>query len=916
MLRFTCVLYISILIFLASCSLEKNKNLIDPNDSSSYATTSTRKWEKFSSYTGIQMDFDMTNASDPNYVTDVLSKMPISADPSRYFLDERGRDTKGNKPVFYRHKKNRYLISAQKYASLSEMKKNEYETWTRYVDIIDRIKSNKNGSGVYDRAWRTQCREIVGLTPYKGHDQSGLLTQDGILKDPILKDPILKAPLLKDEANISQFYVIRFKSYEDEEMHSALISMPFKKTVEIDKNGIKESSRVLKNEVFHKAGLEHSPAIFYAHGGDSGTDIKRIIDVLGMRVFETHPVFIPLFPGENLCPFTSNSETRQCLKKEFYYKVIENYFQEIYAANGSTDLNSFLKTHLSFQDHSARESESLHQLASIEATEAPVFPNGGVKDPLDTDILEILSLNNCLNRFLSIEEKVPELDPNSFLPKRDSSNKLVLIDNPLKDEFEFHVGGAGKKIKAERGVFSILMGSSRGGGVTLGSLAHAGMLIADANDDNPTVPQKKYNTSFIPSYFSSAAIFYAPTSLFIGQFRVLVKLLTYGEPTPLLQSLPMVPELSYLFRDYRNAPEDSLEEQEALENLTADLARSDVVFMAPYVGVALQNWVTRFRAPYELQRGVQSQNAPLAPGAIAIFHALEDRVIPYSSSIIAYKAFEVIRNMVADSKSPLWGQIPGFSNNFFSFQVDEKLYNTERFSGERKEFCNEKESLDGQRCFRMDRVLDVFAHGDHAFDNALFANPIPTYEGKTKKIRNELGKDDSLFFGKVNITDFNYLTIFEQLKNSIKHRIERQVKQEENTKDYIKNSPFIVKGPSPFGWFDYTFQTTVSYYEKIKGSDSQFDQDLLKFVHYIRGVSETGDSKDVSNESYTSIPEQERSNPYIEEHIERKIHTFTSAHLTVNLDSSRVAKPLLLRPVDVLEIWLNTASLSTFVIQN
>lgn len=92
--------------------------------------------------------------------------------------------------------------------------------------------------------------------------------------------------------------------------------------------------------------------------------------------------------------------------------------------------------------------------------------------------------------------------------------------------------------------------------------------------------------------FSSAGIFYSPSSLVVGQFKMLTQYMLSGSinETSNYNALPMIPDLknnSY-FTNYRFKSVG--QDEKELNELIGWLGASDITYLAPYISVGMQNW--------------------------------------------------------------------------------------------------------------------------------------------------------------------------------------------------------------------------------------------------------------------------------------------------------------------------------------
>ncbi len=258
----------------------------------------------------------------------------------------------------------------------------------------------------------------------------------------------------------------------------------------------------------------------------------------------------------------------------------------------------------------------------------------------------------------------------------------------------------------------IAIADSRGGATLLATLGRAGFYASLAKEcdlDNSQsfcpIIEKMSQNNIYASYMKGAAFFYAPSSLLVGQFRLLTQNMMNSEMAKSFDSLPMIPQLKDEFAAYRNAPFGSNEEKTALNNLIGFIGASDITFLAPYVSVAVQNF------NYNVDNNFM-------PGSLLFMHGTQDSIVPYTESIISQTAMDsVFENVYGKDSgtSPLvQNNIPAIGSEFYAFQPDASYYNTK---------CSEYTDATAVNT-TTGQCFDSANHTDHGRDSAFLTSHV------------------------------------------------------------------------------------------------------------------------------------------------------------------------------------------------
>ena len=798
--RFFSLTKMALVCFLAiSCNKRQNKNLQDETD-----TLGKRKWARFADFIGVESDYASLDSSVPDYVTNALSQIPTSADPNRYFLNEYGVKASNNtSESFYVKDDDDKLISKKEYAKLSSNERKKYTPWTRHAQITKLIKHDpETSNGVIDTAWQSQCESIIGMKPYTSNvsfdENKYKIDENGVYIDTT------------NNKEISDIYVLRFrpykdnqKNYDEDDVRTALVSIP--------KLGSSDESLPFK-----KIGFEGFPLVLYSHGGDSGLDFNQIHHTFQSRILKKAVVVAPTFPGEPLCAFSSDSNSRQCIDKD------------------KKDVNSLL-------------------------------PLIGKKDPLRTDSLELLALHNCINKFLARDNytDVRELnnDYNEIQSCNDENDNCLdgqrVINNPFYDKLSLNLAASDKY-----GVSTFLVGASRGGGTAYATLGRIGLLLQEIhNEKSKRIP---FKGDFLPSYISAASIFYAPSSFVIGEFKLLLQIMVHKDVSQNLERLPMVPKLKVMFNKFYDAKEGSREEYEALKSLFADIARSDMVYLIPYISLAVQNWRTRFSStPMNDNNNVSS-----SPGNITLLHSTEDGIIPYTSSLIAYQAFTTINKMIAKGDNPLSNNnIPGFSYSLLTFQPHEEYYTLDHGGVGCPLHDLKKVNKNTGKCFQGLSGVGPYAHGDESF--------------RTSELANILLAEDVDFNPDLKENFDLHSTKFSYTFNDIAERLKKNIRNDKQREGL----------------------------SEVSIDDSSLLNSIKRVLQYFRGKLVNARS------SHKFKVKEDLGAQGSHLHKENKRFSYTPEIKSLH-EGHWVRDTYPIKPIDALDMWFETAALSTVIIQD
>lgn len=280
--------------------------------------------------------------------------------------------------------------------------------------------------------------------------------------------------------------------------------------------------------------------IMYAHGGDAGLSLPNMARVLQNNLGKG-VVAAPSFPGEPICSITTIGGS-----------VENNFIRSCGDAKGNV-----IK---------------------------PAVAAEGEKSPLDNDVNSFLGLHNAIGRLGHGTIDVSAL-------KEDDEFKDLIIKH-LAYNFKPSDPSSMAQIilKGLFGPETIGVSDSRGGATLLAAVGRTGIMLSNVMSN----AQGSINIADLPmlALFNSAGLFYTPSTLLIGGFRIVTQNMLSGNiyDTSTLNQLPMIPDLkknSY-FTNYRLKPVG--QDQKELNELVGWIGASDIVFLAPYISVGMQNW--------------------------------------------------------------------------------------------------------------------------------------------------------------------------------------------------------------------------------------------------------------------------------------------------------------------------------------
>jgi hypothetical protein len=291
---------------------------------------------------------------------------------------------------------------------------------------------------------------------------------------------------------------------------------------------------------------------------------------------------------------------------------------------------------------------------------------------------------------------------------------------------------------------------SRGGGTLMAALGRVGIIesiiAGRCKNDAKACP---FSSDFVKdstTFFTSAAAFYyTPTSLLVGQFRFLTQDMMSGKIPFNLTALPMVPDMVHEFDAYRNATPGSTEEATELANLVGYIGSSDVMYIAPYLSVAVQNWNSNI---------LNGSSKHFMPGSLIFVHGTQDAVVPFTESLIAKTAMDGVFNSIygaSASKNPLVkSYITAVGSQFYSFQPDASFYNLKLGSVG----CNNTLDAAGNypvnfnpskgQCFGGGYAgAELVKFGDHSVDSAFLTSRIEnaTFEDQSVDANTDLSSE-------------------------------------------------------------------------------------------------------------------------------------------------------------------------------
>lgn len=396
-------------------------------------------------------------------------------------------------------------------------------------------------------------------------------------------------------------YVDALKSYQPHiQNEDVALSLPYKQRngVTVDLSGNKTFSSLDANSSFKVYPTEHGAAVLddsraarghvylmtYKAGPQGSSQIYRALISIpeGTSSTNPHPLMVFAHGGDAGLTFKEMALLLQDNLGKFVVAA-PAYPGEPICAGGMTQGTEANHYHRSCTD------------ALGNPTEDSIAPLGA-RSPLKDDVNGLLALVDGITK-LSADDVISDFYSGNENIFKDNSGSLIPFNDPDK----------------VLGLKTVGVADSRGGATLLSAVGKAGFLFPI--------------TGAAPAYFSGIGLIGSPSSLVVGAFRILLQDFFDGAVPNDFNSLPMVPELQHDFDAYRNAPIGSQEEQVELHKLVGWLASSDLTFLAPYAGIALKNWTAL------------GQNH-FAPGTVALFHGTQDKVVPFTESLIAKQAFD------------------------------------------------------------------------------------------------------------------------------------------------------------------------------------------------------------------------------------------------------------------------------------
>ncbi|APJ04006.1 hypothetical protein [Silvanigrella aquatica] len=247
-----------------------------------------------------------------------------------------------------------------------------------------------------------------------------------------------------------------------------------------------------------------------------------------------------------------------------------------------------------------------------------VNAEGVKKSPLDDDVNALLGLHNAITKLArgGMNPKIGGIEVKG-------ENKTSFIAD-LQKSIAFNFDDPDlPQMKPVAGIKTIAAADSRGGATLLAAIGRTGIMLEQQLSSGINLENLMKNP---PVFFSAAALYYAPSSLTVGEFRILFQYMVAGNinETSSYNALPMIPDLKKnpYFTNYKTAPIG--QDQKELSELVGWLAASDIAFLAPYISVGMQNWAVTFaslaRTMNELNLDIQTKLTNLGENPAA--HAL------------------------------------------------------------------------------------------------------------------------------------------------------------------------------------------------------------------------------------------------------------------------------------------------------
>ncbi|KAB8033263.1 hypothetical protein [Fluviispira multicolorata] len=270
------------------------------------------------------------------------------------------------------------------------------------------------------------------------------------------------------------------------------------------------------------------PLMLYAHGGDAGISFRELATLLQDNL-SNYIVAAPAFPGESICSVDKKTG----------------------------DLTTLFKR--SCVDSDGNE---------IEAGVEPF----GKRSPLVDDVVATLGLHSALSKIALGELKL-------------ENNKNL---KEIKTRLEFYSEDI-SLVKKIAGPKTVAAASSRGGATMLAALGRSGVMLQQALEK---LEKDGLKDIYFPPLFSSAAVYYGPSTFLVGKFRILFQDILSGSVFDHsgYNVLPMIPDLNknHYIVNYRKAPLDNSDKK--LKEMIGFLGASDITYLAPYISVSTQNW--------------------------------------------------------------------------------------------------------------------------------------------------------------------------------------------------------------------------------------------------------------------------------------------------------------------------------------
>lgn len=279
------------------------------------------------------------------------------------------------------------------------------------------------------------------------------------------------------------------------------------------------------------------PLMVYAHGGDAGLSFRNMATILQDNLGKAI-VIAPTYPGEPICSVTTLGGTE---KMQFQRKCVDE--------NGNII--------------------------------APALAAEGQKSPIDNDVVALLGLHNV----------VLNLAMNPKFIKQDKTDETKNVSSILKQNLAFYVPPAVNPLAAKLlGPKTIAISDSRGGATLMAAIGRSGIYLKNMLSAGLT--NINLSDIYLPPLFSASAHYYSPSSLLVGPFRIITQYMVAGgiNETSSYNQLPMIPDMknnSY-FTNYRLKPAGHDEKE--LNALIGWAAASDIVYLAPYMSVGMQDW--------------------------------------------------------------------------------------------------------------------------------------------------------------------------------------------------------------------------------------------------------------------------------------------------------------------------------------